>query len=51
MKMSFEGNESFKEATASLRFNDPPSENSLSGPNTLRRMGSSMPPQERGEDT
>ena len=49
MRLSFDDNESFKEAVGSLRFNNPPSD-----PNTLQQMGSSgsMPPQdsERNED-
>ena len=47
MRLSFDDKESFKEASESLRFNNPPSDQ-----NTQRRMGSSsMPPQdqERGE--
>ena len=47
--MTFDDNESFKEAVGSLRFNNPPSD-----PNTLQQMGSSgnMLPQdsERNED-
>ena len=49
MKLSFDDKESFKETTASFRFNNPPSD-----PNTHQQMGSSsMPPQgqERSEDT
>ena len=51
MRLSFDDEESFKEAAGSLRFNNPPSD-----PNSLefRRTGSSssMPPQdlERNED-
>ena len=46
MKLSFDDEESFKEAVGTLCFNNPPSD-----PNTLHRMGS-MPPQdsERNED-
>ena len=46
MRLSFDDEESFKEAIASLCFNNPPSDpNSLE----LRRVGSSssLPPQER----
>ena len=86
MKLSFDDEESFKEAVESLRFNNPPSDpdtrqigvesnssmplqdqdqernevidicfnSPTSGPNTLRRMGSSSsmpsPGQERGEE-
>ena len=49
MKLSFDDKESFKETTASFRFNNLPSDS-----NTHRRMeSSSMPPQgqERSEDT
>jgi hypothetical protein len=45
MKLSFDDPESFREATGSLRFNNPPSE-----PNSLEPMRSSMPRQERSED-
>ena len=45
MKLSFDNQESFKEATGSLRFNNPPSD-----PNSLEPMESSMPRQERSED-
>ena len=43
MRLSFDDEESLKEAAESLRFNKPPSD-----PNTpaLRRVGSSMSPQE-----
>ena len=49
MRLSFDDEESFKEAVGSLHFNYPPSDpNSLE----LRREGSSnsMPPQERNGD-
>ena len=47
MKLSFDDEESFKEAVGSLRFNNPPSD-----PNSLQQVesSSSMPPQERNED-
>ena len=46
MKLSFDDEESFKEAVGSLCFNDPPSD-----PNTLQRMGSMLPQDsERSED-
>ena len=44
MRLSFEDEESFKEAAESLRFNNPPSD-----PNTVENS-SSLPPQERRED-
>ena len=40
MKLSFDDEDSFKEAVGSLRFNSPPSDS-----NTNHRMGS-MPPQD-----
>ena len=46
MKLSFDDEESFKEAVGSLCFNDPQSD-----PNTLQRMGSMLPQDsERNED-
>jgi hypothetical protein len=45
MKLSFDDQESFREATGSLRFNNPPSE-----PNSLEPMGISTPRQEMSED-
>ena len=48
MRLSFDDEESFKEAAGSLRFNNPPSD-----PDSLQGVGSSsssMPPQERNED-
>ena len=49
MRLSFDDEESFKEAAGSLRFNNPPSD-----PDTLalQRVGSSsgLPIQERNED-
>ena len=47
MRLSFEDEESFKEAVGSLRFNNPPSD-----PNSLQQVGSSssMPPQEKNHD-
>ena len=48
MRLSFDDEESFKEAVGSLHFNNPPSD-----PNSLQRVesSSSMPPQERKEDS
>ena len=47
MRLSFDDEESFKEAAGSLRFNNPPSD-----PDSLQRVGSSsMPPEEKNEDT
>jgi hypothetical protein len=46
LKLSFDNPESFKEATESLRFNNPPSD-----PNSLEPMESSIPRQERSEDS
>ena len=46
MRLSFEDEESFKEAIGSLRFNNPPSD-----PDSLQGVrSSSMPPQEENED-
>ena len=46
MNLSFDDEESFKEAVGSLRFNNPPSD-----PNTLQQMGSMVPQDsERDED-
>ena len=46
MKLSFDDEESFKEAIGSLRFNNPPSD-----PNALQPMGSVLPQDpERDED-
>ena len=44
MKLSFDDEESFKEAATSLRFNNPPSLT-----NSLGRVGST-PPEERSEE-
>ena len=44
MRLSFDDEESFKEVVGSLRFNNPPSD-----PNSLGRVRSSTPPQERSE--
>jgi hypothetical protein len=50
MRLSFDDQESFREATGSLRFNNPPSEpNSLDSEPT--GSTSSIPRQERSEDT
>jgi hypothetical protein len=50
MRLSFNDEESFKEVVASLRFDNPPSD-----PNSmelaLQEVGSSIPSQERNEDT
>ena len=47
MRLSFDGEESFKEAIGSLNFNKPPSN---SDPDSLQGVGSSsMPPEERNE--
>ena len=47
MKLSFDNEESLKEAARSLQFNNPPSD-----ANSPQRVGSesSVPPQERNED-
>ena len=47
MKLSFDDEESFKEAAGSLRFNNPPSDS-----DSLQQVGSSsgMPPEEKNED-
>ena len=47
MRLSFDDEESFKEAVGSLNFNNPPTD-----PDSLQRVGSSssMPPEERNED-
>ena len=46
MRLSFDDEESFKEAVGSLNFN-----NHFSDPNSLQRVGSSsMPAEERNED-
>ena len=46
MRLSFDDEESFKEAAGSLRFNNPPSD-----PNSLQRVSSSsMLPQERNDE-
>ena len=47
MRLSFDDEESFKEAVGSLNFNNPPSY-----PSSLQGVGSSsgMPPEERNED-
>ena len=46
MRLSFDDEESFKEAAGSLNFNNPPSD-----PDSLQGVGSSsMPPEERNED-
>ena len=49
MRLSFDDEESFKEAAGSLHFNNPPSD-----PNSLQGVGSSslssMPSQEKNED-
>ena len=48
MKLSFDDEESFKEAVGSLNFNNPPSDlDSLQG---VGSSGSSVPPQETNED-
>ena len=48
MRLSFDDEESFKEAVGSLHFNNPPSDSdSLQG---VGGTGSSMPHEERNED-
>ena len=48
MRLSFDNEESFKEAVGSLHFNNPPSD-----PSSLQGVGSSsgMPPEERNVDS
>jgi hypothetical protein len=45
MRLSFDDEDSFNEVVGSLRFDNP-----LSDPNSLGRVGSTTPSQERSED-